>query len=371
MQNTVYIGNYNQRGKGGIGICRFDSESGSLEKGSLVFDEISVGNLLFDQKRRILYCADERRSNPQFFRSGGRIFALRAEERDGMLSAVDITSSYSSCPTYLAIDGGGNYLLSANFAPEEPVTKIVRDGDGHFTVRTEYSDAATILFPLDGSGKIGEPCDVYCHKEGSHIHSVTKVPGDGLFLACDLGADELCLLRIDEEKGRLVLQAPGPFPYRPGGGPRYSAFHPCRPFFFVNSEKRPFVGSFQYDGKGNIRELGVWRTIPEDTEYRPEYMQSDLILSRNGKSLYCLIRGLNLVAVFQVDGETGHLALIQDFALRGDGPRGGCLSPDGRFLLVAERNSGSVEVLQAADDGRLSFVGISEGHPCPAVVLFV
>jgi 6-phosphogluconolactonase len=75
---------------------------------------------------------------------------------------------------------------------------------------------------------------------------------------------------------------------------------------------------------------------------------ADIHLDAAGERLYVSNRGHNSIAVFQVafDGGLGLLAIKP---CGGDWPRNFALSPDGRFLVVANQNSGTLDVLPVLD----------------------
>ena len=65
-----------------------------------------------------------------------------------------------------------------------------------------------------------------------------------------------------------------------------------------------------------------------------------------------------------MDKETGLLELVQRIQLRGEGPRDFDISPDGRFLLIGNLESGEVSTV-------LTDSGVSDKHvQYPGAVYF-
>ena len=72
-----------------------------------------------------------------------------------------------------------------------------------------------------------------------------------------------------------------------------------------------------------------------------------------------------------MDKETGLLELVQRIQLRGEGPRDFDISPDGRFLLIGNLESGEVSTVAVGADGLLTDSGVSDKHvQYPGAVYF-
>ena len=128
--------------------------------------------------------------------------------------------------------------------------------------------------------------------------------------------------------------------------------------------------AFSYDKDGTLREVCSVSALPCGAEPGANDHPSGLSLSEDGNYLYVLVRGINSVSVYKTDAETGTLEMIQCYRLEGRGPRGCCLSPGGRYLAVANKDSDTVEVLTVNSDGTLSEHGVIE-NPSPGVVAFM
>lgn len=86
-----------------------------------------------------------------------------------------------------------------------------------------------------------------------------------------------------------------------------------------------------------------------------------LALSRDGRHLYAVNETPTFdgqagggVSAFHRDPDSGGLSFLSSLPSGGTEPCHLCLSPDGRFLLVANYASGAVSVLRTAPDGGLS-----------------
>jgi 6-phosphogluconolactonase len=133
----------------------------------------------------------------------------------------------------------------------------------------------------------------------------------------------------------------------------------------------PVVCSFRYDEQGHLDPVAIIDALGDDRDIAAKPAeQSDLRITSSGKYLYDLIRGADVISVFEVDESSGKLARIQTMPIDASGPRGCALSPDERFLLVANVASGDVIALSVGDDGRLSPTGTRLELPRPGNVTF-
>ena len=374
----AYVGNFRIDGQGlGIAICDYEPATGALDVRKTVFPEISVGSSHIDHARGILYCVDERSDNPDIgMGGGGRVFAFRIEPATGDLTEINHQPSYASLASYVTTDAHGHYLLATNHARFVRITTAIRDDAGKFRVARVPDPATTVLYRLEEDGAIGDACDVFLHVgEGPGptfhppaSHCVVRSPDGRFFAVCDKGTDEVLLFEIDRDVDALIVSSRF---HEPGNSaPRYAQFHPSAPFLYVNHENEPFVSVFRFE-EGVLSLVTRADALGPDDERRGLLaQQSDLRFSASGDRLYVLIRGINVISVFGVDSTTGDLALLQTFDVAADNPRGCALSPDERFLLVANVGSEDVVTLGIDEAGLLSDTGIRSSFTRPGNVAF-
>ena len=386
----VYIGNFRMRPQTwgmpqpsgyGIGICRFDHETGELEFIKTVHDHITAGNALLDPARNVIYFGHEDMTLPDRpYGGGGQVFAFSVDNATGDLTEINHQPSYGTLPVCLAQDPTGKFLVVPHHTGQFPITKVKRDDAGRYTTVAEYDDASIVLFPLGEDGAIGDPCDIFIQtgyggplkqQTHPHLHSVAVSPSGKLFVVGDKGNDQILFFRIDYLEKKLVLCGGKPFSTIPGASIRCSTFHPTHPLLFANYETKAIVASFRYDEAGALEPLAVASALPEGTPDSLTMMQSDIKVHPSGKYLYTLVRGITSASVFEIDTATGVLELIQTFKLEGTNPRSCTVSPDGRFLLVAMILSSEVLVLSIDTDGRLSSTGHKAALPHPANITFL
>ena len=173
--------------------------------------------------------------------------------------------------------------------------------------------------------------------------------------------DRVYTFGVDDENNELVLL--DTYVDDLGVFPRYSTFHPVKPVFYTNNERKCEIHVFGYteDGKMNlVQKVDLLTDEYKDKEYaincRPMGAQ-DILAHPNGKVVYCTVEGGdNLLVTLKVK-EDGTLELAQNVDCEGTMPRGICISPDGRFLLSGNLTSGDVTVFAIDDEGMLSYTG--------------
>ena len=386
----VYVGNFRMRPQTwgvpqpsgyGIGICRFDNETGALTPLRIVHDHITAGNVAFDAKRQVIYYGHEDLTLPdRVYGGGGQVFAFSVDVETGDLTEINHQPSYGALPVQVALDATGQYLIVPHHTGSFPITKVKKDAAGRYCTVSEYDDASIALFPLDADGAIGDPCDIYIHtgdggplekQTHPHLHTVVMSPSGKLFFVSDKGNDQILMFRINYETRKLELCGGKPFATVPGASVRCAAFHPTRPWLFTNYETTAAVATLRYDESGALAPLSVASALPEGLADGPTLMQSDIKIHPSGRHLFTLVRGINSVTAFAIDEATGQLVRIQTFQLEGKNPRSCTISPDGRFLLVAMVLSAEVLVLAIGADGTLTSTGHKASMPHPANIAFL
>ncbi|MDR1573483.1 MAG: lactonase family protein [Clostridiales Family XIII bacterium] len=389
-ETYIYISRWNEFvGDPGIALLAFDSQDGSLTFLENLEEDLSCGCTCIDKNRNMLYITNEIKENPDCFKGGGGLIcAYKIDPETGRLTRVSRVPACCPCPHYLSIDPSGKYLLCANHSAYFAVTKAVRKEDGAWGMDIVYDDATVDMFELNEDGSIGKLVDVAKHtgvKNGfllhSHPHSAVWAPSGRFFACCDKGDDLVYMYRIDYENKKMVLMCE-PNRDDENSMPRYCAFHPTKPFFFNNHERNTEFSSFRYDENGRLEKICSVSAIPENIAlpkaagFKPgeKPAQQMLTVSADGKYIYNAVngKGIDGVAVFEVNQDNGALKLIQYRYVDGQWARGVTLSPDGRFLIVSCLDGdGAVLSFSIGRDGKLTPTGSRVSLPGAAYATFI
>ena len=382
----LYAGTWTTTDLGGIGIYRYDPESGKTEYVKTVREDVVAGLTVVDQEKGILYTLDERANNPEIGEKaggGGRIYAFRIDRETGELREINHQSSLGVMPAYLSWDSGERKgLIVCNHSSGESVTRVVRDMHGRISLERCFSDTTIAHYPLLPDGSIGEPDDVLVTppERGiySCLHSANLAPDGHSIIVCDRNLDRVHLVHFEKGTKKLVMDRTSLLPQgdamKTGATPRYSAFHPSLPLVYVNCEYSPYIYILRYgsEGAGGDSMLQVLESVdiaPPGKE-KGSYSPSDLCLSSDGRFLYMLYRWTDQIGVFAVDEKSGALLPVEWLQLSGQEPRGMRFSPDGRFLIVATMKSGDLTTLKRKTDGTLEECGRTPGQFRPGNVAF-
>ncbi len=222
------------------------------------------------------------------------------------------------------------------------------------------SDVVGVLEYLMCQVRILPACDVVKFQHDTSVsppnaaslHSVNFIPASDFCVVTSIKHDKVFMFRLDRERKRLFMCDVIDFPS--GYWPRHSAVHHNKNVFYLNNEHSLHLTAVAYDDKGKmdiIQQLDVSEYLAPD-EYEDEIMQSDLKISRDGRYLYALCRGSDMISVFRID-ESGLLVHNQSVKLTGCGPRGMEISPDNRWVFVALQRSGLIAKLKIFEDGSL------------------
>ena len=214
-----------------------------------------------------------------------------------------------------------------------------------------YSQGNIIAIPYDKTGPLpgamtfehqGSSVNTRRQK-GPHPHSFVPSPSGRFALSADLGTDEVYIYPVH---GAKVEHASSVIKMKPGAGPRHIAFSPDGKMMFIVNELDGTLCSFAWDDtKGQADLLDCNPTLP--TDFTGQNTAADIYTHPFRPLVYTSNRGLDSIAVSACD-KAGKLMLKANIPSGGGHPRGFTITPDGRFILVANRDSDNV-VLFAVD----------------------
>jgi 6-phosphogluconolactonase len=290
----------------------------------------------------------------------GIVYAFRIERTTGALTKIGEVATGGAGlggggVSYLGLDRPSRTLFVANF-------------EGGFT--------ATL--PISKTGELGPPASI-AQDTGSgpnprqtrpHPHHVAIDPTGRFALVADFGADKVFVHRFDRATRTLSLRDPHAYPAAPGSGPRRVAFHPDGRTVYLLNELTADLQTLRWDTRDG--QLTHRRTLPLGTPGFPGTKSaSDLAVSRDGRFVYAGDRGENSLVVLAVDQRTDLLRPVQQIPCGGVTPWSFAVHPSGRWLLVANEASSSVNLFSVDQhSGRLTDTGRSLAVPNPDSITF-
>lgn len=361
-------------GAPGLGKIPFDLETGMLGEAEKLNDSISFNYSKVDLERNMLYISNETDTQAGSVSRTGRIYGYEIEKKTGDLKEKFCRDTGCPNPSYLALDPTGKYMVVTHHSTSDRVTKLICQENGRYVPVTYWNDSAVELFRVNENGTLGDLVDVVQHmpdrpvvdrfgRPGNcHPHCAVFAPDGEWFAVCDKGDGYVYTYKIDYEKEKLVLRNRY-LTDSETSAPRYCVFHPTLPYLYINHEHADHgkmnISVFCCHKDGVLEKIQVCNVLMEGdipVENRDKSNeQQGLCIHPNGKYLYTIVHAYqkNSVGVFAVDSKTGKLRLLENASVKGEWPRGGVISPDGRHFLTSCLASGDISVYKIGADGRL------------------
>ncbi len=248
--------------------------------------------------------------------------------------------------------------------------------DQHEVITSNYVGGSISVFPIQDDQTLGK-CQAISfeghgpntdRQEQAHLHAVNFTPDGRYMLANDLGTDQIHFFPI--AKGESVISQPFTNLQLPAGtGPRHLCFSPTGQHAYLLSELSGEIFVLAYDADSASTEpFRIVQTLKADT--LDAGGSADIHCSRDGRYLYAShrLQGDGISIYHIADDAT--LTRI-GYQPTGSHPRNFTLSSDGRFLLVACRDSHVVHVFRRDEQtGLLTDSGHNISQGLPVCVLF-
>ena len=318
----AYIGSRTTRERNacgeGITVLRWDETQGSLDPVQVLGDLVNPSYLAINRRGDTLYTVHGDRSE---------VSALRVEAASGQLSLLNQANCEGRNPVHLALDPSERHLIVSNhLSGELAVLDVALDG-ALGTVRQRI--------PLPG-----EPGPHRKEQPHAKPHFNPFDASGRWVLVPDKGLDRVFSFRF--EAGQLVPAHQPWVQAREGAGPRNLVFHPVLPMAYVVNELDSTLAAYAFDAQdGALCPLQIVPTLPDS--FTGDNRAASIGIDASGSLLFVSNRGHDSVVMFSVDGRTGRLAFERAVPAQGRTPRFFTLSPGGRWLLVLNEDSNSIQ----------------------------
>ncbi|HTG64819.1 MAG TPA: lactonase family protein [Flavobacterium sp.] len=322
----VFLGSYNtDKSTEGIYVYQLDPTNGNLTKITSVKNVLNPSYLSLSNDGKYLFaCTETRTAN------AGSISSFKFDPQQKSLTFINSQKTNGENPAYLALDQTEKWLISAN-----------------------YTGGSISVFPITEDGKIDPLVQQLSFTEGSinpqrqktsHPHSVFFSPNNKYIVSPDLGADKIRIYPFDSSKKEpLNINKASFTKTTPGSGPRHFAFHPNKKWGYCIEEIAGAVSAYKIK-KGQLNLIE--RTNIQAKKETPDFGSAEILITADGNFLYVSNRGIeNSISIFSIKAN-GSLKNIDTQSTLGEHPRNFAISPDGKFLIVANMNSNSVIVFR-------------------------
>ncbi len=202
-------------------------------------------------------------------------------------------------------------------------------------------------------------------QEAPHVHSSIPSPDGKHLIIADLGLDKLFCYDIKED-GKLSANESHPFAcVEPGQGPRHLVFHPNGKHLYLATELDSSVVVFGYDEKTSALTYKEKYSLSMDgAQKRPQ--AADIHITNDGRYLYASVRGQDTIVCFEVSPCGCTLKKLATYDCGGACPRSFDISPDEKYIAVANQSSGDVTVFEL--DNKTGAIGkAAASYPFPSV----
>ena len=313
---TMIVGTYTYADSEGIYTYKFDQENGTVRP----LETIKMDNpsyLTLSANQQVMYVVSEKGDET------ASVSAFKFDKENGTAELINKQPTYGEDPCYVATNG-----------------KIVTTAN--------YSGGSMSVFPLRYDGGL-EPVDtIFCgniggpdmsRQDAPHVHCTAFSPDGKMLLATDFSADRILQFDVeaDPTKPHLLLENT---PINDDSGPRHIIFSKDGRFVYIISELSEAVTVCSYN-EGKMQVIQTIETHPQADRHA-----ADIHLSPDGRFLYASVRNIeDGLAIFEVNQQTGMLKKV-GYQLTGKHPRNFNITPNGKYVLVADMNDNKIEIFE-------------------------
>lgn len=331
----LFVGGYGTA----IETFRFDPQGGLSSVGLTNGVPESPTFLALDAQRKLLFAISE--ADGADAPRPGRATSFRIEASSGGLSKVNDVWS-----------GGGNTVS----------VTLSRSGRHLFTASSSTAEGRVAVIPVGDDGRLAEPSDSQIAGKNAHGQA-QSVDGRFVYVACR-GDEHVAQYGFDEGTGKLRALAPASVSVPRPSGPRRIVVHPTLAVAYLILDWSGEIVTYRIGSDGQLCDPTTISLFPAGKAPRAQggvMTAADLEVSANGKTLYASTRtpDCQSIAVLRIDAQ-GQPALVANESAEGliRGPRHFVLSPDNRFLFVANQDADTLLAMRVhPETGRLALLG--------------
>lgn len=312
----LIVGTYTDGASKGIYSFDFNQHSGTVK----ALHSLNIENpsyLTLSKDGNHIYAVSEKNDTT------ATVSTVKFDKHTGAMQLINTQRTYGEDPCYIATNG--KIVLTAN-----------------------YSGGSMSIFPLNAEGILqpmsrqikggigGPDAD---RQAIPHIHCTRFAPDGKHIYATDFSADRLLQIEIKKDKStlgkaKILVKVPR------DSGPRHIEYSSDGRFLYIMSELSGNVTVFDLQNK-NKKMLQEIQS--DEVNARGG---ADIHISPDGRFLYSSNRLKNDgIAIFKVNTETGMLTKV-GYQLTGMHPRNFNITPNGKFLLCACRDSNIIQVFE-------------------------
>ncbi|MCH5229228.1 MAG: lactonase family protein [Muribaculaceae bacterium] len=342
----MVVGTYTDTGSHGLYSLTFNEQTATFQ----LLDSCQIVNpsyVTFSSDNKFIYSVSETNNE------NASVYALSFNNETGAFSILNQESTQGTDPCYISTNG--KVVVTANYG------------------------GSMSVFPVESNGRIAPVSQIFLGTTGGpdsirqnapHVHCAEfSVDGKNLY-ATDFSADRLLVFKVEEDGQRiepLVTDSTHQLAIEldADNGPRHIVFDKKGLYAYVIGE---------LSGKITVLEkLGENFIVKQVVEADPAKGRgsADIHISPDGRFLYASNRLVNDgINIFRINQTTGELHSV-GYQLTGIHPRNFAITPNGKYLLCACRDSDEIQIFKINEDsGLLSDTGNKIKLPHPVCIKF-
>ncbi|MDR0582312.1 MAG: lactonase family protein [Prevotellaceae bacterium] len=328
----------------GIYVYEVNAETGDARQLFVAGNIINPSYVALSPDKKYLYAVNE---------FGGRsaVSGFSFDRRTGALQLLNAVSTPDADPCYISVTD--KHVITAGYTSGS-ISVFGRLGDG------SLSPVRQVIFHT------GKSIDTV-RQQTPHLHQAIFTPDGRHLLACDLGTDKITAYRYCATDATRILTAADSITVKKGSGPRHLAFNARGDRAYLLQELDGTVTVLSVDTDAGLAILQE-TTVSMDSDTGNG--AAAIHLSPDGRFVYATNRGtVDNITCFAIR-ENGQLEWVEQLPAGGKGPRDFTITPDGRYLFIANQRSGNITIFKRNQHtGKLMPTG--KEIACPAPVCLV
>ena len=339
----MLIGTYTQDSSSkGIYYYSFNQNTGESKLLSTIMSENPSFISISDNKKNF-YAVNE-------FNNGGQsLTSFLINEDNTLIKLNQLSTNFNN------ISGADpcNILLFKNYA-----------------LTSNYTGGSFTLFLIDESNyALKKQIQSFSYSDKSHFHCAVLSPDKKYVFIADLGADVIHRFTISEtniETPLIEHKVSYEYKNENQAGPRHMIFSQDGKFLYVLCELDDLLSSFSYSN-GELKHIQTIKAYEGNGKG-----SADIHFSKDGCYLYTSHRlkddGISIFKVNKMNGNVEH----KGFVKTGIHPRNFNITPNGKFLICACRDSNVIQIYEInQENGNLNYINKDINIDKPVCVKFL
>ena len=298
--------------------------------------------------------------------------AYLTASKDGRVLFVSYRSSGQLASFNIDASTGKLNLINVVEGGEDPAF-LVPDRTGRFLLTAYYVSNKVTVHRVDADGRLSEQ-PVCSLPTAANAHGVAIDSKNQSAYVSHTGANRIDQFGFDQETGILMPLDPPFVTANAIQNPRHLVMHPSNRWAYCSNE----AGGNKEDGASLYARDATTMQLKHEqsvlslpgTFDANQNSTAECLLTPDGKFLYVANRGHNSIAGFSVNQSNGHLTGVSITPTEAV-PRSFTISADGRHLYVAGEASGRVASYAIQASGELKPLAVVDSGPISWAIIAV